>query len=174
MLEKGMIRLRAVEPEDAEMMWKIEADSNQWIQNGMSAPLSRQNILDYALSYDANPMSAGQIRLIIENKYDNEVIGIADIYDISAVHRHAFAGIYIIPEKRRMGYALKSLEVLEDYSFKLLNINHLAAKIMAGNSASKALFEKAKYICRGEIPSWFFCGNESISLLMYTKILGTD
>lgn len=174
MLEKGNIRLRAVEPEDAELMWDVESDSSQWILNGMSAPLSRQNILDYALSYDADPMSARQIRLIIENKTDKEVVGIADIYDISPSHRHAFVGIYILPSKRRQGLAVKSLGILEDYAFRLLNINHLAARIMAGNGASIILFQKAGYTRRGEIPSWFLCGNEFIPLLLYSKILGAD
>lgn len=173
MLEKENIRLRAVEPEDAELMWNVESDSAQWIQNGMSAPLSRQNLLDYALSYDADPMSARQIRLIIEDKTDNEVVGIADIYDISPLHRHAFVGIYILPPKRRQGLGVKSLEILDDYAFRLLNINHLAAKIMAGNDASVALFRKAGYTCRGEIPAWFLCGSESIPLMVYSKILGT-
>ena len=38
-LENEIIKLRSVEPEDAETMWIVESDSEQWMQNGMSAPL---------------------------------------------------------------------------------------------------------------------------------------
>ncbi len=86
-LENEIIKLRPVEPEDAETMWIVESDSEQWMQNGMSAPLSRQNLTDYALSYDADPVRAGQLRLIIESKPEKGIIGIADLYDISVQHR---------------------------------------------------------------------------------------
>ncbi len=169
MFMKNSIRLRAVEPEDADFMWNVESDSTQWIQNGMSAPLSRHNILDYALSYDADPSKAGQIRLIIER--NDKPIGIVDLFEISAIHRHAFVGIYIVPEMRKTGLATESLVMLEYYAFKLLNISQLAARIMSGNTASEALFRKAGYSLRGEIPSWFMSGNKSISLMIYSKIL---
>ena len=172
-LENELIKLRAVEPRDSEMMWLVESDSEQWIQNGMSAPFSRQNLLDYALSYDADPLRAGQIRLIIENKSDNSIIGIVDLFEISPIHRHAFIGIYIMPDLRRKGYALEALKLSEEYAFKLLNIHHIAAKIMADNQPSQRLFKKAGYIFRGEIPDWFLSGSEYKTLSIYSKLIKT-
>ena len=170
-LENEIIKLRPVEPEDAETMWIVESDSEQWMQNGMSAPLSRQNLTDYALSYDADPVRAGQLRLIIESKPEKGIIGIADLYDISVQHRHAFVGIYIFPHVRRSGLALASLDLLERYAFNLLNIRHLVAKVMEDNAASSNLFEKAGYVYRGELPEWYQTGNEFRPLKILSKII---
>ena len=145
-LENEIIKLRPVEPEDAETMWIVESDSEQWMQNGMSAPLSRQNLTDYALSYDADPVRAGQLRLIIESRT-------------------------IFPHVRRSGLALASLDLLERYAFNLLNIRHLVAKVMEDNAASSNLFEKAGYVYRGELPEWYQTGNEFRSLKILSKII---
>lgn len=172
LLENDFIRLRAVEPHDADIMWLAEADSDQWIQNSMSAPLSRRNILNYALTYDADPMRSGQLRLMIERKSDpTEIVGIIDLYDISPIHRHAFVGIYIFPPFRLNNFARKALLLLEEYCFNLLNITHLAAKIMEHNEASVSLFESSNYQLRGAIPNWLHANGDSHSLLLYSKIL---
>jgi len=171
LLENAHIKIRAVEPDDAETMWIAETDSEQWIINGMAAPFSRQNLIDYALTYDADPFRAGQIRLIIEKKDNGSIIGIIDLYDISALHRHAFAGIYIMPAMRLKGYAEMALNLIEEYAYRLLNLRQIGAKIMTGNNASTRLFKKCGYVLRGEIPAWFHSGNEFKDLMLFSKIL---
>lgn len=170
-LENELIRLRAVEPEDADAIWISETDSTQWLQNGMSAPLSRRIILEYALSYDADPFRDNQLRLMIEEKNCQKIIGIADLFEISPIHKNAFAGIYIMPDARSKGFAGMALGLLDKYSSGILNITNIAAKIMEGNQASIRLFEKCGYIRRGVIPSWFRVGDENKDLLLYSKIL---
>lgn len=173
-LEDTDIRIRAVEPEDASAIWEVESDSSQWIQNSMMAPISRQMLLDYALGYDADPFRAGQIRLIAERKSDMAVVGIVDLYNISAMHRNAFIAAYILPEYRRKGYASKAIALLEEYASNLLNLRHICAKIMEDNKPSIRLFCKCGYQRRGEIPEWFLCGNRPTSLLLFSKILNTE
>lgn len=170
-LENDILKLRAVEPEDATIMWEVESDSSQWIQNSMAAPLSSNIIYNYALSYDADPFSAGQLRLIVERKSDDGIIGIIDLYNISATHRNAFVAIYILPEFRRLGYAETAIGLLERYAFENLNLQHLAAKIMEGNDISVKLFCKCGYALRGIIPQWFQTGNIHKNLSIYSKIL---
>lgn len=170
-LENDTLKLRAVEPEDATIMWEVESDSSQWIQNSMAAPLSSNIIYNYALTYDADPFGAGQLRLILERKSDNSVLGIIDLYDISATHRNAFVAIYVLPEFRRCGYAETAIHLLEEYAFENINLQHLAAKIMEGNDVSVNLFEKCGYTLRGIIPQWFQTGNLRKSISIYSKIL---
>lgn len=170
-LEDTDIRIRAVEPDDAYAIWDAESDSSQWIQNSMMAPISRQMLLDYALGYDADPFRAGQIRMIAERKSDSAIVGIVDLYNISAMHRNAFIAVYILPEFRRRNYAGKAIALLEEYAFKLLNIRHICAKIMENNKPSIFLFRKCGYTLRGEIPDWYLCGNRPSTLLLFSKIL---
>lgn len=170
-LDDGLIRLRAVEPTDVDMMWQMETDSSQWRENGMSAPYSRANLKEYAENYDADPVRAGQLRLVGELKENGDVFGLIDLYDISPTGRTAFVGIYVMAGMRGRGYAPRSLSLLEDYASRLLNLRILGAKVVDTNKASRRLFEDAGYMKCGELPGWILTGRESNSLLIYTKAL---
>lgn len=170
-LEDDTLLLRAVEADDANVMWKVENDSSQWVENCMAAPLSQMMLTDYALSYDADPFRTGQLRLIIERKTDEAVIGIIDLYDISAVHRHAFVGIYIIPEFRNLGFGGKSLILLEKFTFSVLNLIRIGAKIVIDNEESIKLFKKLNFSECGTMPEWIITGDEKKDLLLFSKKL---
>lgn len=155
------MKLRAVEPEDARMMFKADNDEECRLYSDYCAPLSLAQLEDYARNYDADPFRSGQLRLIIEadsaentgdNNQPNELlnssyrpVGILDIYDISLRDSRAFVGIYILPEFRHKGLALKALQLLSAYAPEHLYIERLVAKIPAGNIPSLKLFEKAGY-----------------------------
>lgn len=167
-LEDDQIRLRAVEPDDADVMWEIERDPTQWIDNGMSAPYSRHNLEEYAKNYDADPIRAGQIRLVVElpGSVEDAVVGLVDLYEISPTCRHAFVGIYIRQEYRGKGIAGKALELLEEYAYILLGLRILGAKIASSNTPSIRLFEQSGYTHSGTLKDWLRPG---ISMHIYTK-----
>ena len=170
-LEDDILLLRAVNAEDAETMWDVENDSSQWIENSMSAPISRTVLTDYALSYKADPFHDGQLRLIVEHKADKTIAGIVDLYEISAIHRRAFIGIYILPAFRNRGLATRALDLLENYAFSLLNLDKLGAKIVINNKESIKLFRKQNFSQCGCIPGWIRTGNEEKDLLLFSKNL---
>ena len=169
LLTDDIIRLRAVEPDDALIMWEMEQDSEQWIHNGMGAPYSLHNLEEYANNYDADPIRSGQLRLIVERIEDKSIIGVIDLYDISAIHQTAFIGIYIRPAFRNNGFASKSIFLLEEYCRLLLNLRQLGAKVMSGNNGSIRLFERAGYELRGILPQWYKSGKTLSDLMLYTK-----
>ncbi|MDE6028653.1 MAG: GNAT family N-acetyltransferase, partial [Muribaculaceae bacterium] len=148
----------------------VENDSLQWIQNSIVAPFSRENLIQYASSYDADPFSAKQLRLIITDRSDRK-IGIADLFEISPQHRTAKVGIYILPSCRCSGFALSALSLLEDYASRLLNLRSLCADIIEGNDESLNLFLKAGYILRGTLTDWILSGRETFSLNILQKTL---
>lgn len=164
------LRLRAVEPADARLMWEVESDSSQWILNGMSAPFSRDNLLQYATTYDADPFRAGQLRLMADME-GHGIIGIVDLYQISAVHRTAYVGIYIVPQMRAKGYGNLCLRLLEDYSLSLLNLRILAARVAEENLASVKLFERAGYSHAGTLLNWLQSGDNRLNVRLYEKQL---
>lgn len=171
MLTNDTLLLRAVEPADADLMWEVENDSTHWMQNGMAAPLSRQNLIDYALSYDADPIRAGQLRLIVDNIESSETVGMADLYDINAINRTAFVGIYILPGFRGKDYGSEALGLLEEYASDILNLQHLGAKVAETNEASIRLFRNSRYEYRGELPNWIASGKRMISMKIFSKLI---
>lgn len=169
-LSNDKMTLRPVEPEDAEFMWCVESDSLQWVQNSIVAPFSRENLRQYARTYEADPYLAGQIRLIV-TRNDNTRMGIADIFELSPQHRTAKIGIYILPEFRNSGIALEALRLIEYYSFHLLNLRQLCAEIVDGNDVSMNLFLKAGFEWSGTLKNWILSGNNSFSLHLLQKEL---
>lgn len=176
-LKDDMITLRAVEPEDAERMWEFETDSRQWLHNGMCAPYSRRILKEYACTYDADPMRAGQIRLVVAWRSDRdesgkeEIIGLVDLFEISPQNRTAFVGVYIKESERRKGHATRALALTEEYAHRLLNLRMIGVKICEDNFPSIGLFTKKGYERAGRLDGWLLSGDRESALLIFTKTL---
>lgn len=163
------ITLRAVEPTDADFMYEVENDPANRLYSDTIAPISRKIIRDYALSYDADPFSARQLRLIISAP---NPVGIVDLYEIDPVHRRAFIGIYILPSCRHSGIASKAIAALEDYCRDALRLRLLAARVESSNTSSVSLFKKCGFNEAARIPAWFILpSGAASSLIIFTKFL---
>lgn len=166
------VKLRAVEPIDADMMYEVENDSGCWRYGETIAPISRRIIREYALTYDADPFSARQLRLIITSKSEgcSCQAGVVDLYEIDPIHRRAFVGIYILPSFREKGIAGAALHLLEDYARNTLRLRKLAARIESINLSSIRLFEEAGFEKSALLTDWFSLAEGGFSdLLIYTK-----
>lgn len=149
------VRLRAVEPSDADFMYEMENDSDCRRYSDTVAPLSRRQLREYALNYDADPFAARQLRLVIVEAESGAPAGAVDLYDISPLHRHAMVGIYILPHFRRRGLALEALTKAAAYAHEALHLRILAARIEDSNAPSLRLFSKGGYTLTPAIPGWF-------------------
>lgn len=150
--------LRAVEPEDAELMWLAENDGTTFDTSDYVAPLSRHQVLEYALGYDADPFRAGQLRLMVEVSEGDEscnkrmVAGMADLYDISTRDLTAWVAIYVAPEWRGRGVGRSVLEALSRVARERLGLHALGAKVGESNHASLRLFSPWERC--GVMPDW--------------------
>ena len=61
-----MTTLRALEPTDVDCLYLWENNPEMWRFGFSPAPLSRHQIWEYISTYDSNPLSAGQLRLMID------------------------------------------------------------------------------------------------------------
>lgn len=172
MLHSNRLHLKALEPEDADFMYVVENDAQAWRYSDTVAPLSRRLLRDYALTYDADPFNAGQLRLIITEKENGNRIGIIDLYQISQRHQRAFIGIYICPEYRGKGFADETLELIEDYAHNSLHLHQLGVKIEEGLERSKKMFMDRGYELKGYLPEWLSTPDGKYAgMEVYTKFL---
>ncbi len=167
MEDNKAIRLRAVEPEDAVMMYEAENDEAAWIYSDYLAPLSRELISRYALTYDADPFRSGQLRLIIEK--DVIPIGMLDLFDISTRHLRADTGIYILPDFRGKGFASEALGEAIVFCRKRLGLHQLTASVAKSNAEALSCYKKAGFTVTGSRRDWIRTpdGFESVELLSY-------
>ncbi|MDE6095811.1 MAG: GNAT family N-acetyltransferase [Muribaculaceae bacterium] len=172
MLHSNRLHLRALEPGDADFMFEVENDAEAWRYSDTIAPLSRRILRDYALNYDADPFSAGQLRLIITEEGNNMPVGIVDLYELSQRHLRAFIGIYICSDFRRKGYAEETLHLIEEYARNTLHLHQLGAKIEENHSTAVRCFENLGYKLSGRLEEWLSAPNGKYSnMLIYTKAL---
>ena len=154
MLHSPRLHLRALEPSDADFMYEVENDAQAWRYSDTIAPLSRRILRDYALTYDADPFTAGQLRLIITEQDTGTPVGIIDLYDVSQRHQRAFIGIYICKDYRGKGYGDETLQLIEDYAHNSLHLHQLASKVEEGHSKAETLFRKRGYELKGILDDW--------------------
>ncbi|MCH5228746.1 MAG: GNAT family N-acetyltransferase [Muribaculaceae bacterium] len=154
MLHSNRLHLRALEPSDADFMYEVENDAQAWRYSDTIAPLSRKILRDYALNYDADPFTAGQLRLIITEEGSNQPVGIVDLYEVSQRHQRAFIGIYICKEFRGKGYADETIQLIEDYAHNNLHLHQLGAKVEDSHVTAEKLFLNRGYQLKGNLDEW--------------------
>ena len=69
-LEGRIVRLRAVEPEDAELLYAWENDTSVWSVSGTTEPFSRAQMERFiaAQLQGGDLIRTGQLRLIVETR----------------------------------------------------------------------------------------------------------
>ncbi|MBN1250983.1 MAG: GNAT family N-acetyltransferase, partial [Bacteroidales bacterium] len=155
LLENNIIKLRAIEPEDLELLYKWENNSENWQFSNTLVPYSKYILKQYIENSNKDIFETKQLRLIIINKIDNSAIGTIDLFDIDFYNLKAGIGILIADsENRKKGYAGISLEIIINYSFKYLGLNQLYCEISEKNTSSLKLFQNLHFLISGKLISW--------------------
>jgi diamine N-acetyltransferase len=149
------IKLRALEPEDLELLYEWENNGSYWIISNTVSPFSRYTLKRYIEDSHKNIYETGQLRLMIDHVEDKITIGTIDIFDFDPFHKRAGMGILIANESyRRKGYASMSLTCLIKYCFKTLQLHQLYCNILANNCESMDLFKKQGFVEAGIKKDW--------------------
>ena len=136
------MRLRAVEPEDLELLYLWENEEANWRLSNTLVPYSRFILKNYIASSHKSLFETCQLRLMIDLQHENKTIGTIDMFDFDHYHLRAGVGILIADaENRRKGYASAALKCLIKYAFETLQLHQLWCNILEGNDESMRLFE---------------------------------
>lgn len=149
------IKLRALEPEDLELLYDWENNDSYWTISNTLTPFSKYTLKRYLENSHKNIYETGQLRLMIDNIADKKTIGTIDIFDFDQFHKRAGLGILIANEAyRRKGYATMALTCLIDYCFKTLQLHQLYCNILSNNCESMDLFKKQGFVESGLKKDW--------------------
>ena len=154
MFKGDKILIRAIEPEDADLIWKWENDSTLWRVSHTKAPFSKKLIYEYVnTAHDIHKHQ--QIRWMIVNAQNNEPVGTLDFFDYDSFHQRAGVGILIADkEDRQKGYAKEALELGMQYAFDFLLLKNVFCNILADNTASHELFKSLGFENVGVKKEW--------------------
>lgn len=154
MITDTTISLRAPEPSDVDALYLWENDRTLWPDGRTRAPLSRHQLWQYIDSYSADPLAEGQARFMIVDEETGESVGTVDLFDIDTVNRRAAVGIFVAPQQRRRGIALRAVKLIAGYCRVELGLRQLWATMAASNTASRSLFKAAGFAVAGRLRSW--------------------
>ncbi len=149
------IKLRALEPEDLELLYEWENNESYWAISNTISPFSKYTLKRYLENSHKSIYESGQLRLMIEHVSDKATIGTIDLFDFDPFHRRAGLGILIANEAyRRKGYASMALTGLIEYCFTTLQLHQLYCNIDANNTESMELFKKLGFVHSGIKKEW--------------------
>lgn len=154
-LENEEIKLRALELEDLDILYRWENDSILWMHGSTLSPYSKLALRQYINEtqlYDI--YQSKQLRLMVLLKESGTTIGTVDLYDFDIRNGKAGVGILIDETYRKKKYACQTLDILRNYAFSFLHLHQLYAYIAVSNNASLRLFEKAGYTNIGVLKDW--------------------
>ncbi len=167
---KKCVRLRAMEPEDLDLLYRIENDPEVWHVSATNVPYSRYALHDYMARTTGDIFVDHQVRLMIENE-EGIVVGIVDLVDFDAKHSRAELGLIIERPFQRQGYATLVLQQVAHYARTVLRLHQIYACISINNEASLALFRKLQFAESAVMKDWLFDGHTFVDAVLMQKIL---
>lgn len=154
MLKGSQVYLRTIEPQDADVILSWENNAHNWVISNTLVPFSKKLILDYVNSAQ-DLYAIKQIRFMICENEEGRPVGSVDIFDFDPYHQRAGLGILIDQKSdRRKGYALEALALIKEYCFSHIKLHQLYCNILADNTSSISLFEKAGFKICGNKKDW--------------------
>lgn len=158
-LKGEKIALRAIEPQDIDLLYQWENDTENWLVSNTQTPFSRFVLEQYIASAHEDIYSAKQLRLMIDlnpnASSEHCSIGSIDLFDFDPNHLRAGIGILIADNTdRKKGYASEALSLLTDYCFYSLNLHQLYCNITIDNESSILLFQKHGFQITGIKKQW--------------------
>ena len=160
MLRGQKVLLRAIEPEDIELILSWENNVDNMRFGDCHLPYSRYAVKQYILSAGDEFFDVKQVRFIIESLVSKEAIGHLDVFDYHPTHKRAAVGILIDPQSnRRQGFAQEALSLLKPYAKDVLLLNQLYCHIAATNSLSMGLFKSVGFEESGVLKAWTLRSN---------------
>ena len=98
------LQLRAIEPEDLDIMYAMENDPQTWDVTNFNVPYSKFVLRQYIENSQCDMFADRQLRLMIERREDKVVIGTIDVTDFAPAHSRGEIGVAIDRSVSRKDY----------------------------------------------------------------------
>lgn len=147
-----MIKLRALEPTDLDILYELENEQSLWASSNTHAPYSRFALEQFILSTQNDLFIDRQIRLVAIE--DSTVVGIIDLCNFNPQHSRAEVSIAILKDYRSKGYGKETLKVITDYARQHLRIHQLYAIVSVENISAQGAFKASGFTQSGILKDW--------------------
>lgn len=171
-LKNTQITLRAPEPEDLEVMYQIENDTQLWAVGNATVPFSRFVLRQYIETSTQDIFADKQARFMIVQNSNQAVVGIIDLTAFDVLNNRAEVCVVILSSYRRNSFAKQSVELLCDYCALRLHIHQLYAYVPVDNVESRSLFAYCGFTQTAQLSQWLNGEHGFIDAVLLQRILG--
>lgn len=120
----------------------------------------------------ANKVFKGLVhQFILCRNEDDLPLGSVYLQNFEEEHRRAESGIYLGEEQiHGKGIGTEAVMLLRDYAFETLRMHKLSARVLAYNTASRRLHEKAGYVQEAHLKDELFLNGKYEDLILFGVI----
>lgn len=149
-----------MEPADVDLLYCWENASEDWWMGATLSPISREAMTQFVAG-NHDIYRDRQLRWMLDASADATwtTVGAVDMYDFEPRHGRAGVAVHIDQRHRRLGHALRGLQLLARYADQHLGLQQLFAEVPASNRASLALFGQAQFQETGRRTAWIRSAN---------------
>ncbi|WP_248959792.1 GNAT family N-acetyltransferase [Sphaerisporangium perillae] len=153
MVTGDRVRLRAVEPPDAETLWRWHGDPE--VMRWMDAPYPPSLAQTRKQLEERRTDSYGDLNLMIDT-LDGRTIGIVALREAEPETGDAKLDIYL-GEKDTwgQGYATDAMRVICRYGFDRMRLHRISLTTIAENTAARRVYEKVGFVDEGRMREAF-------------------
>ena len=164
------ITLRALEPEDLDLLYRIENDDELWGVGITNVPYSRYLLHDFISNSSGDIYTDKQVRLIIENE-GRQAVGLADLMSFDPKNMKAELGLVIQRACRHQGYAAATILKIHDYARRTLHLHQIYVVIAVSNDNTLRLFQQMGYQQSAHLADWLFDGEHYHDAIVMQHVL---
>lgn len=166
--ETERIRLRGVEPEDWEVHYHWDMDSDMVRDLGeLYFPSSKTHAKRWAEETSKTRSDGDNLHMEIELLETSDVIGVISSHHTDRRNGTFVYGIAIRPEFQRKGYASEAILLLMKYFFEELRYQKCTINIHSWNESSAALHEKLGFVKEGQHRRMIYTRGQFFDMIYY-------
>ncbi|RZQ59363.1 GNAT family N-acetyltransferase [Amycolatopsis suaedae] len=143
-----LVRLRALEPADAEALhrWNEDSEVGRWMINGY--PTSLAQVVKRC--EERAPNTYGELALCVETLAERRPIGVIGLSGAEPESGRAWLDVYIgEPDFRGGGYGTDAVRVLCRYGFDQMRLHGISLWVVAENTGAIHVYRKLGFVEEG-------------------------
>ena len=151
-----LVRLRAVDPEDWQVLFEWDQDTEALVLSGdIPFPQSRESAKKWAAEQAVREAKDDNFRWVVES-LNGEFVGMIETHFCKRRHGTFQYGIAVRREHWRKGYASEAIRLVLAYYFRELRYQKVNAQVYSFNGASLDLHRKLGFREEGRLRRMVF------------------
>ena len=161
------VRLRGVEPSDAEAFfrWNLDSEMSRQLEF-VWPPVSEERVRDFVRQQSLKTLEQDTFTWVIEDA-EGQAVGTIATHHCEPQHGTFMYGLHVAREHTRKGYAAEAILLVLKYYFGERRYQKATVSVHSYNAASVALHEKLGFRREGAQRRMIYTNGEYFDLLWY-------